>query len=120
MMGSLKVSVASEFQNRKRFDALGNVDVLAAEWIVCNSWVSGKKLVSRSHSYGGFWDDKSLKRKIDIPFSFVSTRFRCSLHDHDRLKTFLVAGLDGVHGGKSVTRIVEEPQFADHVNLLGP
>ncbi|KAM0939181.1 hypothetical protein DsansV1_C21g0167851 [Dioscorea sansibarensis] len=38
MMGSLKVSVASEFQNRKRFDALGNVDVLAAEWIVCNSW----------------------------------------------------------------------------------
>ncbi|KAM0939178.1 hypothetical protein DsansV1_C21g0167821 [Dioscorea sansibarensis] len=119
-MGSFKFSVASEFLNGKRFNALGNVDVLAADWLVCYSWVSGKKLVSGSRSYGGFWDDKSLERKVNIPFSFVSRRFRCSLHDHNRLKTFLVAGLDGVHGGKSVTRIVEEPQFADHVNLLGP
>ncbi|KAH7688261.1 Cdk-activating kinase assembly factor MAT1/Tfb3 protein [Dioscorea alata] len=120
-MGSLQVSVASEFHDRKRFDALGNADVLAAEWIVCNSWVSGKKpVISRSHCYGGFWDDKSLKRKVTIPFSFVSRRFRCSLIDHNRFEKFIVSGPGGVHGSKSVTELVEEPRLADHVNLLGP
>ncbi|KAJ0984907.1 hypothetical protein J5N97_003263 [Dioscorea zingiberensis] len=111
-MGSLKFSAAPEIYDKKGFDAFGNVDTTAADWVVCNLWVSGKKQLRGSHFFGGVHSK--------YPFSFVSGHFRYSLNGHNRFEKFVVAGLDGIGGSKSVTELVEEPQSVDHVNLEGP